>query len=61
LGKSPYELFVPGINISIDRLVYRRKRKASKPGPSPYEYQVHPLLFDELEREQLEKLEELSK
>jgi len=41
--------------------VYRRKRKAGKPGPNPYEYQVHPLLFDELEREQLEKLEELSK
>ncbi|MCK4477289.1 hypothetical protein KAU88_02020 [Candidatus Bathyarchaeota archaeon] len=42
-------------------LVYRRKRKTSKPGPNPYEYQVPPLLFNELEGSQLKKLGELHK
>ena len=41
-------------------LVYRRRRRTSKPGPNPYEYQVPPLLFNELNDEELMKLKELS-
>jgi len=48
-------------NASSSGLVHRRDRKTNKPGPNPYEYQVPPLLFNELEDEQLERLDDISK
>lgn len=40
-------------------LINRRKRQTNKPGPDPFEYQVPPFLFDNLDKNDLNKLEKL--
>ena len=42
-------------------LVERRRRKTGKPGPSPFEYSVSPVLFKDFSVEEINKIKKLSK